>query len=125
MPGPGRQRGLRLEGSGPAGLLGRACPDLILERPRQDGGGTVRLATLQQEGHAVLIHTAGQAALASQARAWHDRVAVLAAEPVSPEVPAPLLVRPDGYVAWPPEAAPETTLVSALRRWFGEPRAGA
>ncbi|MGA5360716.1 FAD-dependent monooxygenase [Streptomyces purpurascens] len=111
--------------SEPAGLLGRACPDLLLERPRRDGGGTVRLATLQQEGRAVLVHTAGQTELASQAGAWRDRVAVLAAERVSPDVPTPLLVRPDGYVAWTPEAAPETTLVSALHRWFGEPRADA
>jgi 2-polyprenyl-6-methoxyphenol hydroxylase-like FAD-dependent oxidoreductase len=107
--------------SEPAGLLGRACPDLLLERPRQDGGGTVRLATLQQEGRAVLIHTADR----PEAAGWHDRVDILAAERVSPKVPTPLLVRPDGYVAWTPEAAPETPLVTALHHWFGEPQADA
>ncbi|MEU0189492.1 FAD-dependent monooxygenase [Streptomyces afghaniensis] len=111
-------------GSDPAaGLLGRACPDLLLERPRRDGGGTVRLATLQQEGRAVLIHTAGQAEFVSLAAGWRDRVDPLAAERVSPDVPTPLLVRPDGYVAWTPEAGPGTTFVTALLRWLGAPLA--
>ncbi|MDF3145385.1 MULTISPECIES: FAD-dependent monooxygenase [unclassified Streptomyces] len=102
-------------------LLGRAAPDLLLERPRPyDGAGQVRLATLQRAGRAVLVHTTDHSELPRLAEGWRDRVDVVAAGAVSPEIPTPLLIRPDGYVAWACGTDPDG-LTAALHHWFGEP----
>jgi bifunctional oxygenase/reductase len=54
------------------------------------------------------------------ASGWPDRVRVVVAAAV-PGLPAAVLVRPDGHVAWVPGSP--GTADSALRRWFGPPRA--
>lgn len=58
------------------------------------------------------------------AQPWRDRVDVVTATLVDPQVAA-LLIRPDGYVAWAADtfdAADGARLTAALHRWFGAGR---
>jgi hypothetical protein len=58
--------------------------------------------------------------LRAVADCWSDRVDVRRL-PETPGVTA-LLVRPDGYVAWAADGAPdEESLRDALCTWFGDP----
>ncbi|WP_328604088.1 FAD-dependent monooxygenase [Amycolatopsis sp. NBC_00345] len=107
-------------------LLGRRVPDLDLKT----ADGTVRLYELLHRGRPILLDF--DARLGSALEGWTDRVdhieAVLPTDrwaiPAVGEVPASaaLLVRPDGYVAWLPEAAVE--LRTALTTWFGPELSG-
>ncbi|MFJ7217537.1 SDR family oxidoreductase [Amycolatopsis sp. NPDC098790] len=54
------------------------------------------------------------------AGAWSERVRVVAARSVA-DLPSAVLVRPDGHVAW--VSGTPVPAESALRRWFGSPRA--
>jgi hypothetical protein len=77
-----------------------------------DGG---RLYELLRGGRFLLVDTTGRL---RGAEPWADRVRPVRAA-AAPGVPAVVLVRPDGYVAWagdPTEAA-----VGALTRWCGAP----
>lgn len=109
-------------GPGEHPLHGRRLPnqELILEDAK-----TSTLALLRA-GRGVLLDLAGDASLWGTARAWADRVDVVAATPhgLAPGSPLAdtqaLLVRPDGYVAWAHPGGGDLT--AALRRWFGPPR---
>ncbi|HEY3712778.1 MAG TPA: FAD-dependent monooxygenase [Amycolatopsis sp.] len=102
-------------------LLGRRVPDLDLKT----GDGAVRLYELLHRGRPVLLDFGGGFGPALEG--WTDRVdhveAICPTErwaiPAVGEIPSStaLLVRPDGYVAWLPEAAVE--LPTALATWFG------
>ncbi|WP_437502366.1 FAD-dependent monooxygenase [Sorangium sp. So ce1099] len=102
-------------------LLGRAAPDLWLHTP----GGPVRLAALQRNGRGVLLDLADRADLREVAAGWAGRVDLVRARCEAPDLPAALLIRPDGYTAWvcPQGGEPiPGPLGQSLARWFGEGR---
>ena len=93
-------------------LSGLMVPDLDLDDGR-------RVVELLHDGRPVLIDATGGAASAV-ARAWSDRVDIVAA--AISDGPAAMLIRPDGYVAWAADefgADDAATLRAALARWFG------
>ena len=104
-------------------LLGRRVPDLDLKT----ADGVVRLYELLHRGRPILLDFDGS--LGSALDGWADRADHV--EAISPTdrwaIPAvgdvrassALLVRPDGYVAWLPEA--NVDLRTALTTWFGAP----
>ncbi|MFH8223613.1 FAD-dependent monooxygenase [Streptomyces sp. NPDC018057] len=85
-------------------LVGSPAPDLDL--------GPARVHELLRSGHGVLLDPAG--AFARTAAPWSGRVDRVG-EGAATE---PMLIRPDGYVCWAGAGDP----VTALGRWFGEPR---
>jgi 3-(3-hydroxy-phenyl)propionate hydroxylase len=104
-------------------LLGRRMPDLDVFV----GDAQVRVFELLHTARPVLLDF-GQS-LDKSVAPWTDRVRYVRASyagtwelPVIGPVPVPaaVLIRPDGYVAWAGEA-PETALPDALARWFGPP----
>ncbi|MER5649829.1 hypothetical protein [Streptosporangium sp. NPDC002524] len=110
-------------GTGPAPhpLLGGPAPELSLTTD----AGTVRLADLTHGARPLLLDLGGGNAPAGTAAGWKDRVDVVTATP-DRRVPAGLLIRPDGYVAWtaPDEGAgvpADLGLREALSTWFGAP----
>ncbi|GLY40392.1 FAD-dependent oxidoreductase [Amycolatopsis sp. NBRC 101858] len=87
-------------------LTGRYLPDVpgLAEGPRP-----------------VLADLTGSAEMRAVAAGWTDRVDVRRL-PETPGVTA-LLLRPDGYIAWATDGAPDpTSLREALCTWFGKPR---
>ncbi|GAA5187358.1 FAD-dependent monooxygenase [Rugosimonospora acidiphila] len=94
-------------------LVGRFVPDLTL---RPGAGAAVRVRELFAAGRPVLLDLADDAQVRETAAGWADRVDVVTARPVEGAT-EPLLVRPDGYVAW----AGVGDLGEALGRWFGRP----
>ncbi|GBE64587.1 FAD-dependent oxidoreductase [Mycobacterium sp. MFM001] len=93
-------------------LSGRLVPDMTL-------GSGQRVAELMHRARGVLLDVTG-GALADTAAPWADRVDTVVAE--SPDAPAAMLIRPDGYVAWAAdqgETADIGQLRRALGRWFG------
>jgi 3-(3-hydroxy-phenyl)propionate hydroxylase len=107
-------------------LLGRRVPDLDLKT----ADGTVRLYELLHAGRPILLDFDGT--LGSALDGWTDRVDHVEAIrptdrwaiPAVGDIPASsaLLVRPDGYLAWLPEA--DADLRAALTTWFGPEQAG-
>ncbi|MFF0321348.1 FAD-dependent monooxygenase [Nonomuraea angiospora] len=102
-----------------AEVLGWAAPGLLdtYDAERRPAGrrahpGAARAGRAGARGHSPA--PAGPAARAwPMLRVRHGRVHV-----VPFEGDGAVLVRPDGYVAWPGE--PDETLDEALRTWFGE-----
>ncbi|MFY1681789.1 SDR family oxidoreductase [Micromonospora sp. WMMD730] len=100
-------------------LLGTRLPPVTL----RTAAGATTSAKLLRDGRALLlVPGAGPdrlARLRRAARGWRTRVRVVVAE-AAPGLPDPVLVRPDGHVAW---TAPQGTagLTDALERWFGPP----
>jgi 2-polyprenyl-6-methoxyphenol hydroxylase-like FAD-dependent oxidoreductase len=110
-------------GSGDHPLLGRAVPDV----PLATDMGLVTTAALLRPGRGVLLDLSGDADAGTHmfalVRGWTDRVtAVPAQRPADGPLAdaGALLLRPDGCVAW--VGAAGTGLLTALDRWFGEPR---
>ncbi|AUX46568.1 FAD-dependent oxidoreductase [Sorangium cellulosum] len=102
-------------------LLGRAAPDVWL----QTSGGPARLACLQRTGRGVLLDLAEGAELREVAAGWAGRVDLVRARCEAPDLPAALLIRPDGYTAWvcPRDGEPKPgPLDESLARWFGAGR---
>jgi 2-polyprenyl-6-methoxyphenol hydroxylase-like FAD-dependent oxidoreductase len=93
--------------------IGSLVPDL----PLIVGRRPTRVAALLRTGRAVLLDLRGDAALRATASAWAGRVTVVTARCLRPGLPAALLVRPDGHVAW----TPPQDLRAALISWFGRP----
>ena len=100
-------------------LLGRRMPDLDLVV----AGETVRVFTLLHDARAVLLSFGDTFDISP----WADRVqsidAAYAGEwelPVLGQVavPAAVLIRPDGHVAWVGDGT-ESGLRDALTTWFG------
>ncbi|MFI6454549.1 FAD-dependent monooxygenase [Streptosporangium amethystogenes] len=105
----------------PHPLLGRPAPDLSLATD----AGTVRLADLTHGARPLLLDLGGGDELDETVAGWKDRVDVVTATS-SRRVPAGLLIRPDGYVAWtaPDEETGDPVsfgLREALATWFGAP----
>jgi 2-polyprenyl-6-methoxyphenol hydroxylase-like FAD-dependent oxidoreductase len=104
-------------------LLGRAVPDV----PLATDMGLVTTAALLRPGRGVLLDLSGDADAVAHmfalVRGWADRVTTVPARRPAdgPLADADaLLLRPDGCVAW--VGAAGTGLLTALDRWFGEPR---
>jgi 3-(3-hydroxy-phenyl)propionate hydroxylase len=98
-------------------------PDLDLTVAK----GPLRLFTLLHRAKPVLLNLGEPGAC--DIAPWKDRVQLIDAEypgawelpvigPV--EVPAAVLIRPDGYVAWVGDPT-QRGLASALATWFGPP----
>jgi hypothetical protein len=98
-----------LGGSGSFGgdMVGRFVPDLTLATG-------VRVHDLFATGRTVLLDLADDPAVRKTAADWADRLDLVTARPVGVTA-EPLLVRPDGYVAW----AGAGHLGDALERWLG------
>jgi 3-(3-hydroxy-phenyl)propionate hydroxylase len=104
-------------------LVGRRMPDLDLEVD----GATTRVAELLHAARPLLLHLRTPAPPVDVGP-WRDRLEVVVADaettcelPLigSVELPAAVLVRPDGHVAWAGEGA-DPALRTALSRWLGE-----
>ena len=104
-------------------LLGRRMPDLDLVT----SGGTVRVFTLLQDAHPVLLNLGKPWGF--DISPWAHRVLAIDANyagdwelPALGEVAAPaaVLIRPDGYIAWVGDGT-DTGLRDALTTWFGSP----
>ncbi|RYZ07857.1 MAG: FAD-dependent oxidoreductase [Myxococcales bacterium] len=104
---------LRYEpGDGHHPLVGRSCPDFELDDGR-------RLGSLLREGTGVLLDFAGRGKLAALDGHWGDRVQYIAQDAKDRLGLCALLVRPDGFVAWASDTAPELeTVTQAAARWF-------
>ncbi|MFC4946780.1 FAD-dependent oxidoreductase [Pseudonocardia sp. GCM10023141] len=101
-------------GQHPHRLAGKRALDLEL-------AGGQRLYEALRNATFVLVDASPDGTAAAQAtRGWGDRVAartVVRRAGVTPQV---LLVRPDGYVAWAADSAPDaTTLAAVLSEWCG------
>lgn len=106
-------------------LLGRRMPDLDLVA----ADGPLRVYTLLHDGRPVLLNFGVSGGF--DITPWADRVQMVDAEydgvwelPAlgAVTVPAAVLIRPDGYVAWVGEPT-EPGLADALTAWFGPPAA--
>jgi 3-(3-hydroxy-phenyl)propionate hydroxylase len=104
-------------------LLGRRMPDLDLVT----ADGSLRVFTLLHQARPVLLNLGKPGSF--DISLWADRVQLVDAHyaggwelPVLGAVAAPgaVLIRPDGYVAWVAEQAPQELAV-ALTTWFGPP----
>ncbi len=94
------------------GLVGRFVPDLTLHAD----GGVLGVRDLFAAGRPVLLDLGGDPAVRETAAGWADRLDTVSARPAEGPT-GPLLVRPDGYVAW----AGAGRLEDALERWLGRP----
>jgi bifunctional hydroxylase/dehydrase len=88
--------------------LGMRMPDRELELAN---GGRTRVAELLHRARGVLVGSDAPA----EATGWADRVDVVQTAP-GDDV-RPVLIRPDGYVAWIGPGSGDLT--GALKRWFG------
>ncbi|MDT5334512.1 MAG: hypothetical protein QOD90_17, partial [Mycobacterium sp.] len=93
-------------------LSGYLAPELQLDDGR-------RIAELLHDARPVLLDLSG-GGLAANAKAWMDRVDVVAGS-IADSPLAGLLIRPDGYVAWAADSPEAPGLPAALERWFGPP----
>lgn len=98
-------------------LAGRRIPKVAL--------GAKTTVELLHPARGVLLDLIDSPAIQSTARAWSDRVDVVAAVPEALPKDSPLaetaavLIRPDGYVAWATYDDEDPS--PALTRWFGRP----
>jgi 2-polyprenyl-6-methoxyphenol hydroxylase-like FAD-dependent oxidoreductase len=103
---------LRYDLGGDHPLVGRSSPDFELA----DG---TRLGELLREGNGVLLDF--DRALGALSNRWGDRVRTVAGDAKDRLGLSAVLVRPDGFVAWASDAAPDPSDVRrAAARWFRE-----
>jgi 2-polyprenyl-6-methoxyphenol hydroxylase-like FAD-dependent oxidoreductase len=96
-------------------LVGRSVPDFELV----DGA---KLGELLRNGRGLLLDFDVRAPLQAVASRWPDRITYLASDAKDQLSSTALLVRPDGFVAWASDAAPDVAEAAlAISRWFGEP----
>jgi 2-polyprenyl-6-methoxyphenol hydroxylase-like FAD-dependent oxidoreductase len=93
-------------------LVGRSCPDFEFE----DG---TRLGTLLHDGNGLLLDFGRPASLRGFDGHWGDRVRYVASGANHRLGLSAVLVRPDGFVAWASNTAPNPEEVTrAAARWF-------
>jgi hypothetical protein len=103
---------LRYDLGGEHPLVGRSSPDFELEDGR-------RLGALLREGNGLLLDLGRHASLEALDGRWGDRVRYVASDPRDRLGLSALLVRPDGFVAWASDTAPDPEAVMrASTRWF-------
>jgi hypothetical protein len=96
-------------------LIGFSAPDLEF----QDGS---RLGELLHDGRGLLLDLTENTTLEAQTQGWAGRVRYLPGRAKDNLGLAAFLVRPDGFVAWATDGAPDlTTLRAALETWCGRP----
>jgi hypothetical protein len=84
--------------------------------------GGRKLGELLRNGKGLLLDFDASAPLAALASRWRDRIAYVASEAKDRLGFSAVLVRPDGFVAWACEAAPNhAEAAHAASRWFGAP----
>lgn len=116
---------IRYPGFGDDPLLGRRAPDI----PLNTSGASTTLYKLLHRATPVLLSFSDDAAVA-EAAAWAGRITTVSAAdtahpwtlPDATTIPAPaaLLIRPDGYVAWISDGAPDLgDLRKTITAWCG------
>jgi 2-polyprenyl-6-methoxyphenol hydroxylase-like FAD-dependent oxidoreductase len=96
-------------------LVGRSAPDFELV----DG---TKLGELLRNGKGLLLDFDVSAPLQALASRWSGKVTYVASDAKDRLGLSAGLVRPDGFVAWASEAAPNhEQAAQAASRWFGEP----
>src|SRR6185437_2124989 len=94
-------------------LIGRSAPDF------EFADGT-RLGSYLHEGDGALIDFTGSSELRALAERRGAQVKYLSVTTSDSKGLTAMLVRPDGFVAWATDAAPDAAAAEAsLRRWFG------
>ncbi|MDN5001011.1 FAD-dependent monooxygenase [Bradyrhizobium sp. GCM10027634] len=106
---------LRYDLGGSHPLVGRTVPDFELP-----DGTTVGEHLRQAKG--ILLDFDARPSLQALASCWGDRLTYIAGAPRDRLGLGAVLVRPDGFVAWTSDGAPdEGEAAQAASRWFGEP----
>ena len=96
-------------------LVGRSVPDFEL----LDG---TKVGSLLREGKGLLLDFDTGASLQALTNRWRGRVTYVASDVRDRLGLRAVLVRPDGFVAWASDAAPDDKeIAQALSRWFGAP----
>ena len=94
-------------------LIGRSAPDFELE----DGN---RLGNLLHDGRGLLLDFASSDFLTTICDGLEDRLRYVRKRAKDDKGLSALLVRPDGFVAWAADAAPNAAAVKeSIQRWFG------
>lgn len=114
---------IRYDTKGDHALSGRRIPDADLTT----AAGDTRVGVLLRSGRPILLILNGNDIPAVSG--WSDRIDVISAASHATEwtapgvgdtpVPAAVLVRPDGYIAWVTDDATTTGLTDALTTWVG------
>jgi 2-polyprenyl-6-methoxyphenol hydroxylase-like FAD-dependent oxidoreductase len=108
---------LRYDLGGNHPLIGRSVPDFELTE------GT-KMGNLLREGKGLLLDFDPRTPLQTLARRWSRRIIYVAGEAKDRLGLRAVLVRPDGFVAFASEVAPDhEEAAQAASRWFGEPAA--
>jgi 2-polyprenyl-6-methoxyphenol hydroxylase-like FAD-dependent oxidoreductase len=108
---------LRYDLGGSHPLVGRSAPDFQLV----DG---TKLGELLRTGTGLFLDLDVRSPLRALASRWSGRITYVASDAKDRLGLSAVLLRPDGFVAWASEAAPDHEEASqAASRWFGEPDA--
>ena len=106
---------LRYDLGGSHPLVGRSVPDFELLDGTKPGD-------LLSKGTGLLLDFDARAPLQALASRWSGRIRYVASDARDRLGLSAVLVRPDGFVAWVGEAAPDhEEAAQAALRWFGEP----
>jgi 2-polyprenyl-6-methoxyphenol hydroxylase-like FAD-dependent oxidoreductase len=106
---------LRYDLGGGHPLVGRSAPDFELA----DG---TKLGELLRNGKGLLLDFDASAPLQALAGSWRHRIAFVAGDAKDRLGLSAVLVRPDGFVAWACDAAPNhEEAAEAASQWFGAP----
>lgn len=116
---------IRYDVKGEHPLTGRRVPDADIATAH----GDTRIHRLLQQARPVLLVLNGNAV--PETTEWQDRLEIITATTGTAPwavpgvgavaVPAAVLIRPDGYVAWASDDSATAGLADALRTWVGEP----
>lgn len=106
---------LRYDLGGSHPLVGRSAPDFELV----DG---TKLGELLRKGKGLLLDFDAHTPLQALASRWSGRIAYVASDVKDRLGLSAVLVRPDGFVAWAADDAPDPAEAAQVAsRWFGEP----